>query len=126
MFRNKTRLLNFTPKNGMHVIVRARISMYEPRGEFQIIIEHMEESGEGALRQRFEQLKQKLQQEGLFDAQYKKPIPEWPTQIGVITSPTGAAVRDIVSTLNRRRGLICRTDTQRISPDRIRAFHTFM
>ena len=102
MFKGKNRLLNFVPKNGMQVLVRAKIGLYEPRGEFQIVIEHMEESGEGALRRQFEQLKSKLNAEGLFDSQHKVALPELPNQVGVITSPTGAAIRDIVSTLNRR------------------------
>ncbi len=102
MFRNRNRLLRFQPQNGAQVLVRARISLYEARGEFQIIIEHMEEAGDGALQRAFEELKQRLNQEGLFDPAHKQPLPTMPQHIGVITSPTGAAVHDILSTLQRR------------------------
>lgn len=102
MFRNRNMHIGFTPKAGMQVLIRARISMYESRGEFQIIAEHMEEAGDGALRRAFEELKQKLHNEGLFDSAHKKPIPVLPRQVGVITSPTGAAIRDILTTLRRR------------------------
>ena len=102
MFRNRNAILGFLPKNGMQVLIRARISLYEARGEFQIIAEHMEESGDGALRRAFDQLKNKLLQEGLFAAEHKKPLPEHIQTIGVITSPTGAAIRDILTTLKRR------------------------
>ena len=102
MFRTKNRLLRFVPRNGMQVIVRAKIGLYEPRGEFQIIIEHMEEAGEGALRQQFEQLKNKLNTEGLFASELKKALPVIPKSIGVITSPTGAAIHDVLATIKRR------------------------
>ena len=102
MFRNRNRLLRFQPENGAQVLVRARISLYEARGEFQIIIEHMEEAGDGALQRAFEELKQRLNQEGLFDPAHKLPLPAMPQHIGVITSPTGAAVHDILTTLQRR------------------------
>lgn len=102
MFRNRNRLLGFTPENGAQVLVRARIGLYEARGEFQLIIEHMEEAGDGALRRAFEALKQRLSKEGLFDAAHKRPLPNFPTCLGVITSPTGAAIRDILATLRRR------------------------
>jgi exodeoxyribonuclease VII large subunit len=102
MFRNRNMLIRFTPDNGMQVLVRARISLYEARGEYQIIVEHMEEAGDGALRRAFEILKQKLQAEGLFNPEHKKPLPPLPKQIGVITSATGAAIRDILTTLKRR------------------------
>lgn len=102
MFRTRNRLLRFVPRNGMHVIVRAKIGLYEPRGEFQIIIEHMEEAGEGALRQQFEQLKNKLSAEGLFAGEIKKTLPTIPKCIGVITSPTGAAIHDVLTTIKRR------------------------
>ncbi len=102
MFRNKNRHIGFVPENGTQVLIRARIGLYEARGEFQIIAEHMEEAGDGALRRAFEILKQKLQNEGLFSQEQKKPVPAWPKQIGVITSPTGAAIKDILSTLRRR------------------------
>jgi exodeoxyribonuclease VII large subunit len=102
MFRNRNMLLRFSPDNGMQVLVRARISLYEARGDYQIIVEHMEEAGDGALRRAFEILKQRLQAEGLFKSEHKKPLPPFPQQIGVITSPTGAAIRDILTTLKRR------------------------
>ncbi|NOZ37376.1 MAG: exodeoxyribonuclease VII large subunit [Gammaproteobacteria bacterium] len=102
MFRNRNRLLRFRPENGSQVLVRARISLYEARGEFQLIIEHMEEAGDGALQRAFEELKQRLNQEGLFDAAHKQALPIMPQRIGIITSPSGAAIRDILSTLQRR------------------------
>ncbi|MGD8785693.1 MAG: exodeoxyribonuclease VII large subunit, partial [Thioalkalispiraceae bacterium] len=102
MFRNRNAHLGFVPKNGMQVMIRAKISLYQARGEFQIIAEHMEESGEGALRRLFEDLKKRLQQEGLFAAEHKQPLPDHIQTIGVITSPTGAAIRDILTTLKRR------------------------
>jgi exodeoxyribonuclease VII large subunit len=102
MFRMKRQLLRFKPENGQQVLVRARVSLYEARGEFQLIVEHMEPSGEGALRIAFEQLKAKLAAEGLFDSEKKQPLPELPKQVGIITSPTGAAIRDILTVLKRR------------------------
>jgi len=102
MFRNRNAHLGFVPKNGMQVLLRARISLYEARGDFQIIAEHMEEAGDGALRRAFEDLKKRLQQEGLFAAEHKLPLPEHIQTIGVITSPSGAAIRDILTTLKRR------------------------
>ena len=94
--------MGFTPQNGMQVVVRAKISLYEPRGEYQIVVEHMEEAGDGALRRKFDQLKQQLMQEGLFAAERKKSLPLLPRCVGVITSPTGAAIHDILTTLKRR------------------------
>ena len=102
MFKMRAGLLRFKPADGMRVRVRARVSLYEARGEFQIIVEHMEEAGEGALLRAFEQLKAKLAAEGLFDAAKKRPLPKWPRHIGVITSQTGAAIRDVLSVLARR------------------------
>lgn len=102
MFKLRNQLLAFKPDNGMQVLARARVSLYEGRGEFQLLIEHLEEAGDGVLRRAFEQLKQKLAAEGLFDAAHKKPLPSLPRHIGVITSPTGAALRDILSVLRRR------------------------
>ena len=102
MFRNANQRVNFRPKNGMQVLVRGRVGLYEDRGEYQLIIEHMEEAGFGALQRQFEQLKAKLSAEGLFDADNKRPIPSSITHIGVITSTTGAAVKDILSVLKRR------------------------
>ena len=102
MFRNRNMLVKGKPENGMQVLVRARIGLYEARGEYQLVIEHLEEAGDGALRRAFEQLKAKLDAAGLFDTAHKQPIPPLPRQIGVITSPTGAAIRDILTTLQRR------------------------
>lgn len=102
MFRNRVLGLLFKPVDGAHVLVRARASLYGPRGEFQLIVEHMEEAGFGALMRAFETLKAKLAGEGLFDTALKRPLPRFPRQVGVITSPTGAAIRDILSVLRRR------------------------
>lgn len=102
MFRGNQRKLQFAPKDGMHVLIKARVSLYENRGEFQLIAEDMEERGEGKLRRAFEVLKKKLEAAGLFDVAHKKPLPPFPKQIGVITSATGAAIRDILTVLRRR------------------------
>lgn len=102
MFRGRNQRLRFTPRNGQQVLVRARITLYVPRGSFQLVVEHMEEAGEGQLRQQFEALKAKLDAEGLFAAERKRPLPPMPRQIGLITSPSGAAVRDILQVLGRR------------------------
>lgn len=102
MFRNRNQLVKVLPENGKQVLVRARIGLYEPRGDFQIIIEHMEEAGDGALRRQFDLLKNKLANEGLFDSSHKKPIPQHVTRVGIITSSSGAAVHDILTTLHRR------------------------
>jgi exodeoxyribonuclease VII large subunit len=102
MFRGRNTYLGFEPRDGMQVLVRAKVSLYEPRGDFQLIVEHMEAAGDGALRRAFEALKQKLDAEGLFDAARNRPLPQFPRQIGVITSPTGAALRDVLSVLRRR------------------------
>jgi exodeoxyribonuclease VII large subunit len=102
MFRQANRALGFTPENGQQVLVRARVSIYEARGEYQLIVDAMEPAGEGALRARFEALKRKLAAEGLFAAERKIPLPALPTRIGVVTSPTGAALRDVLIALKRR------------------------
>lgn len=102
LFRNRGALLRFKPADGMHVLVRGRVSLYEPRGDFQFLVEHMEEAGHGALQRAFEELKKKLAAEGLFDAALKRPLPAVPRSIGVITSPSGAALRDILSVIRRR------------------------
>lgn len=106
MFRNRNLYLNFKPANGMQVLIRARIGLYEPRGDFQIVAEEMEESGDGTLRRAFDALKTRLAAEGLFDSQRKKPLPGLPHRIGVLTSATGAAIRDVLITLKRRFPLI--------------------
>ena len=102
MFANRNRLIRFSPKNGMQVIVRGRISLYEGRGEFQLVAEFMEEAGDGALRRAFEKLKARLEAEGLFAHEAKQSIPALPAHVGVITSPTGAAIRDVLHVLERR------------------------
>jgi exodeoxyribonuclease VII large subunit len=102
MFRNSNMRVNFKPANGTQVLVRGRVGLYEGRGDYQLIIEHMEEAGYGALQRQFEELKHKLASEGLFDAARKQPMPDSVNHIGVITSPTGAAVKDILSVLKRR------------------------
>ncbi|MBT2116838.1 exodeoxyribonuclease VII large subunit [Dyella sp. LX-66] len=102
MFRPKAIGLRFRPADGAHVLVRARVGLYEPRGEFQLVAEHMEPAGEGALQREFEQLKARLDAEGLFDRSRKRPLPAFARRIGVITSATGAAVRDVLSVLSRR------------------------
>lgn len=102
MFRSQARLLRFRPENGMQVVVRGRITIYEERGQLQISAEYLEPKGAGALQIAFEQLKAKLEAEGLFDARRKKPIPTLPRQIGIVTSPQAAALRDILNILRRR------------------------
>jgi len=102
MFRMKRSLLRFSPAAGDKVLARARITLYEARGDFQLVIEHMEPAGEGRLRQAIEQLKMKLDQEGLFDARHKKDLPALPMTVGVITSPSGAAITDILNVFQRR------------------------
>ena len=102
MFRSRNQLLRFKPEEGMQVLVRAKISLYEPRGDYQLIAEAMQEAGDGVLQQAFDALKLKLEKEGLFAADAKQPIPALPTRIGVITSPSGAAIRDVLSVLKRR------------------------
>ncbi len=101
-FRMENRYLRFRPEEGLEVIARGRISVYPPRGDVQFIVQHMEPVGHGALRLAFDRLKERLWKEGLFDEERKKPIPRLPAKIGVITSPTGAAVQDILRVLARR------------------------
>ncbi|AQA19698.1 exodeoxyribonuclease VII large subunit [Halioglobus japonicus] len=102
MFRGRNQRLRFRPENGDHIRLRCRVSLYEGRGEFQLIAEHMELAGAGALQAAFEKLKAKLLAEGLFDADRKQPLPESVSHLGVITSPTGAAIHDILTVLERR------------------------
>lgn len=102
MFRQRNMLARFSPRDGMHVLARGRVSLYEPRGDYQFIADHIEEAGEGALRRRFELLKMKLAAEGLFETGRKRALPRLPRRIGVITSPTGAAIRDVLHILRRR------------------------
>lgn len=102
MFKPQNRRFNITPKDGMHVLIKARVSLYEGRGDFQCLVEHIEEAGVGKLQKAFEALKTRLAASGLFDPIHKKPLPTLPNCIGVITSPTGAALRDILHVLKRR------------------------
>jgi len=102
MFKPKSASLRFRPVDGMQVLLRAKVGLYEPRGEFQLVAESMEPAGEGALQREFEQLKAKLDAEGLFAQTRKRPLPRYARRIGVITSATGAAVRDVLSVLARR------------------------
>ena len=102
MFRQANRALAFTPEDGQQVLVRARAGIYETRGEFQLVVDEMEPAGEGLLRARFEALKRKLAAEGLFDAARKVPLPAVPARIGVVTSPSGAALHDVLVALKRR------------------------
>ena len=101
-FKQRAGLSGFTPRDGMRVLARGRVSLYEPRGDYQLIVDALRPAGEGELRRAFERLKQKLQKEGLFAAERKRPLPAIPRAVGVITSPTGAAVRDILHILRRR------------------------
>lgn len=106
MFRPKSTWLRFKPANGQQVLARARVGLYEPRGEYQLIVEHLEEAGEGALRREFERLKALLDAEGLFATQRKRVLPAMPRRIGVLTSPSGAAIRDVLDVLARRFPLV--------------------
>lgn len=102
MFRSRNQLLNFTPRDGMLVLAQARATLYLERGDYQLVVEQIQESGDGALRRAFEALKNRLAAEGLFAQERKKAIPSLPKCVGVITSPTGAAIHDILSVLKRR------------------------
>lgn len=102
MFRQRNIGVGFTPRTGQQVLVRGRVSLYEPRGDYQLIAEHLEEAGIGALKREFERLKAKLAAEGLFATERKRPLPRFPKRIGVVTSPSGAAIRDILHILRRR------------------------
>ena len=102
MWRGNNRNQSYRPVNGAQVTVKARVSLYEPRGDYQLIVEHMEPAGEGQLKQEFDALKMRLAAEGLFSSAYKKPLPQNINRIGVITSATGAAIKDILTVLKRR------------------------
>jgi len=102
MFKGRNYLVRPAPKDGDHVLVRARLGFYEGRGELQLVVEHLEPAGEGALQRAFEELKARLAAEGLFDEKLKRPLPEAPRGIGIVTSPTAAALQDILTTLRRR------------------------
>lgn len=102
MFNSSAKRLKFMPEDGMKVIARGRVSVYEASGQYQLYVDDMQPDGVGALNLAYEQLKEKLQKEGLFSEHHKKPLPPYPKKVGVITSPTGAAVRDIINVLGRR------------------------
>ena len=102
LFRSSANRMSIRPENGMKVLARGRISLYEPRGDFQLIVDSLQDAGEGLLLRQFEELKKKLEGEGLFDPSYKQPLPPYPLRIAVVTSPSGAAVRDILHVLARR------------------------
>ena len=102
LFRSSRVRLQFDPRDGMQVIARARVGLYGPRGDFQLVVQELEPAGEGALRLAYDRLRLRLQQEGLFDPKHKRPLPVFPRQLGVITSPTGAAIRDVLKVLGRR------------------------
>jgi exodeoxyribonuclease VII large subunit len=106
MFRTRSVSLKFAPREGARVLARGRLTLYEARGDYQLVLDHMEEAGEGALRRAFEELKAKLAAEGLFDAGRKRPLPAYVRRLAVITSPSGAAVRDVLSVLGRRFPLL--------------------
>ncbi|MGQ0693979.1 MAG: exodeoxyribonuclease VII large subunit [Nitrospiraceae bacterium] len=102
IFRSTALRLRFGLEDGLHVIVRGRVTVYEPRGEYQVVLEHMEPKGRGALQLAFEQLKRRLAAEGLFDQNRKRPLPAFPRTVGIVTSLTGAAVQDMIAILHRR------------------------
>jgi len=102
IFRSALRYLKFKPADGLRVVARGRVSVYEPKGEYQLVCEHLEPHGLGALQLAFDQLKKRLQDEGLFDAARKRPLPALPRKIGIVTSMDGAAIRDIIKVLRRR------------------------
>ena len=102
LFRSNRMRLRFEPRDGMQVIARARVGLYGPRGDFQLVVQELEPAGEGALRLAYDRLRLRLQEEGLFDPKHKHPLPSFPRRIGVVTSPTGAAVRDVLKVLGRR------------------------
>ena len=106
IFRKRAQFLDFRPENGQRVEVRARVTLYEPRGNYQLVIEEIRKAGLGALYEAFEKLKARLAAEGLFEAERKKPLPRFPRAIGLVTSPSAAALRDVITTLRRRAGMI--------------------
>lgn len=106
MFRTRAQFLDFRPENGMQVEVRARVTLYEPRGDYQLVVQEIRKAGLGALYEAFEKLKSKLEAEALFDAARKKPLPAFPRAIGLVTSPAAAALRDVLTTLRRRAPMV--------------------
>ena len=106
LFKPKSQWLKFQPREGLKVLARGRLTLYEARGDYQLVCDSLEEAGEGALRRAFEELKAKLAGEGLFDAERKRPLPAFVRRLAVITSPSGAVIRDIASVLRRRFPLL--------------------
>jgi len=106
LFRSQARLLRFRPEDGQHILLRGRLSVYEQRGQMQIVAEHIEPMGAGSLQLAFEQVKRQLQREGLFDSERKQPLPAFPRCVGIITSPAGAVVRDFVNIVTRRHSAL--------------------
>jgi exodeoxyribonuclease VII large subunit len=106
MFRTRAQFLDFRPEDGLKVEVRARVTLYEPRGNYQLVVEEIRKAGLGALYEAFAKLKQKLETEGLFDAARKRPLPAFPRAIGIVTSPAAAALRDVLTTLRRRAPMV--------------------
>jgi exodeoxyribonuclease VII large subunit len=106
MFRTRAQFLDFRPEDGMQVEVRARVTLYEPRGNYQLVVEEVRKAGRGALFEAFEKLKARLQAEGLFEAARKRPLPVFPRAIGLVTSPGAAALRDVLTTLGRRAAMV--------------------
>ena len=126
LFRSQARLLRFRPGDGLHVLVRGRVSVYEQRGQMQLVAETMEPVGAGSLQLAFEQLKEKLKAEGLFEAARKRPLPPFPRTVGIVTSPTGAVIRDFLNIVARRHSglnvLLCPASVQgEVSPAEIEA-----
>jgi hypothetical protein len=116
LFRRQAMLLRFRPEDGLHVLARGRVSVYEQRGQMQLVAETMEPVGAGSLQLAFEQLKARLKAEGLFDAERKRPLPAFPRTVGIITSPTGAVIRDFLNIVARRHSglnvLVCPVSVQ--------------
>jgi exodeoxyribonuclease VII large subunit len=106
LFRSQARLLRFRPEDGLHILLRGRLSVYEQRGQVQIVAEHLEPVGAGSLQLAFEQVKRQLQREGLFDAERKRPLPAFPRSVGIVTSPSGAVIRDFVNIVRRRHSAL--------------------
>ena len=106
LFRSQARLLRFRPEDGLHILLRGRLSVYEQRGQMQIVAEHIEPMGAGSLQLAFEQVKRQLQREGLFDSERKRPLPAFPRCVGIVTSPAGAVIRDFVNIVTRRHSAL--------------------
>jgi exodeoxyribonuclease VII large subunit len=106
LFRRQASLLRFRPENGLQVLLRGRISIYEQRGQIQLVTEHLEPMGAGSLQLAFEQVKRRLQEEGLFDAERKRPLPAFPRSVGIVTSPSGAVIRDFITVTSRRQAAL--------------------